>query len=98
MPALPEAAQSQDIWITEFGWATGDDFADVSVAEQSQYMETALRLIQGWDDVRTAIAYRLFDDGDALFGLLNGDEAIRSSGGNMQGTPGNSGNSQAQSS
>lgn len=94
----------QDLWITEFGWAVGDEFGDVSAAEQSQYMETAMQLIQGWDDVRSAIAYRLFDDGDILFGLLNSDGSVRSSGeilkryadiidnggsGSLQGTPGN---------
>jgi Ca2+-binding RTX toxin-like protein len=70
---------SQDIWITEFGWELGSDWGQISETTRSQYMETALGLIQSWSNVRGAMAYRLFDSGDT-FGLLNNNATIRPSG------------------
>ena len=71
---------SQDVWITEFGWTIGNGWGDVSPNARVQYMETALELIRGWNDVPVATAYRLFDDGAGNFGLLNNNGSIRDSG------------------
>lgn len=70
----------QDIWLTEFGWTLGSGWGNISRSTRVEYMETALELIQNWDDVPVATAYRLFDDGAGRFGLLNNDGSIRDSG------------------
>ncbi len=70
----------QDIWITEFGWTIGNGWGDISESQRVQYMQTALELVKNWDDVRAAIAYRLFDDGAGAFGLLNSNGTLRDSG------------------
>ena len=84
----------QDLWITEFGWTYGGAYGELDTeSQQLNYFETALQLIQGWDDVRAATAYRLFDDvfdenengtieanEIARFGLLNGNGTVRNSG------------------
>lgn len=70
----------EDVWITEFGWSLGDEWGEVSSSTRAQYMERAFQLIQEWEDVPAAIAYRLFDDGAGDFGILNDDGSIRESG------------------
>lgn len=75
----------QPLWITEFGWRIGDSWGDVSPELRVEYMETALELIQGWDNVAAAIAYRSFDDPASSgntnqYGLLSNDGLIRPTG------------------
>ncbi|MDV3348361.1 cellulase family glycosylhydrolase [Leptothoe sp. ISB3NOV94-8A] len=76
---------AQPLWITEFGWRIGNGWGDVSSELRVDYMETALELIQGWNDVEVAIAYRPFDDPASSgntnrYGLLNDDGLIRPTG------------------
>ncbi|MEM8610786.1 MAG: cellulase family glycosylhydrolase [Cyanobacteria bacterium P01_H01_bin.105] len=80
-----QALVTQPLWITEFGWRIGNGWGDVSPELRVDYMETALELIQGWDDVEVAIAYRPFDDPASSgntnqYGLFNDDGLIRPTG------------------
>lgn len=63
----------KDLWLTEFGWSSGDGWGDAgSKRLQAEYIAEALQLIDGWDFVAGAIAYRLYDDAQQM-GLLEED-------------------------
>ncbi|MEO1199330.1 MAG: Ig-like domain-containing protein [Pseudomonadota bacterium] len=68
------SSPAKDIWFTEFGWDSGDDWGDTGGdAEQAAYYQEAFAIMEDWDFVTVATAYRLYDDvGAGEFGDLLG--------------------------
>lgn len=77
--AQERAGDRAKLWLTEFGWPTGNTSREVSGAEQAQYIDNALHLAGGMSYVRAATVYELHDEGNSPsnwwdnFGLLNAD-------------------------
>lgn len=77
--AQRRAGDSSPLWLTEFGWASGSGYSEVSPARQARYTAEALRLSRRMPYVSATIVYALHDDGtDPLdwqdnLGLLNPD-------------------------
>ena len=58
------------MWFTEFGWSSSASWGGAgSAAQQAAFLDEALHIIEGWDFVDAAIAYRLFDGQGEQFGL-----------------------------
>ncbi len=69
------------IWFTEFGWSSTSAWGGAgSAADQAQFLAEALDIIEAWDFVDAAIAYRLFDGQGEEFGMYRADGTLKPSG------------------
>ena len=72
---------SKAMWFTEFGWSSSSAWGGAgSAAAQAEFLGEALKLVQGWDFVDAAIAYRLFDGQGEEFGMRTADGTLKASG------------------
>lgn len=69
------------MWFTEFGWSSSGAWGGAgSAAQQAAFLAEALQIIQAWDFVDAAIAYRLFDGQGELFGMRAADGSLKPAG------------------
>lgn len=79
MTAHGDAAKH--MWFTEFGWSSTSAWGGAgSAAAQADFLGQSLKIIQGWDFVDAAIAYRLFDGQGEEFGMRAADGTLKASG------------------
>jgi hypothetical protein len=68
----------KSLWFMEFGYTSEDRWGGVRTEQrQAEYMKKALALIEQWDFVDAAIAYRLFDGGGEEYGMRNEDGSLK---------------------
>ncbi|NOT72726.1 MAG: cellulase family glycosylhydrolase [Hyphomicrobium sp.] len=69
------------MWFTEFGWSSTKAWGGAgSAAAQAAFLDEALHIIDGWDFVDAAIAYRLFDGQGEEFGMRAADGTLKAAG------------------
>ncbi|MEQ1651635.1 MAG: M10 family metallopeptidase C-terminal domain-containing protein [Hyphomicrobium sp.] len=79
MVAHGDAAKA--MWFTEFGWSSSSAWGGAgNAATQAAFLDEALAIIDGWEFVDAAIAYRLFDGQGEEFGMRNADGTLKPSG------------------
>lgn len=72
---------AKGMWFTEFGWSSTNAWGGAGSAEaQAAFLSEALQIIDGWDFVDGAIAYRLFDGQGEEFGMRLADGTLKASG------------------